>query len=83
MPFSSGSLALSEVCVTLVTRSVRLARMQALAEEVFGDAEKADKWLRQGLGVLNGQTPLEFVRTEAGCQSVDEILGKIDWGAAA
>ena len=30
-------------------RSVRLAKVQALAEEVFGDAEEANKWLRQGL----------------------------------
>jgi len=83
MAFSSVSLELSEVRVTLEGRSVRLARVQALAEEVFGDAEKADKWLRQGLGVLNGQTPLEFARTEAGGQSVEEIPGKIDWGASA
>ena len=83
MAFSSVSLELSEVRVTLEGRSVRLARVQALAEEVFGDAEKAEKWLRQGLGVLNGQTPLEIARSETGRQSVEEILGKIDWGAAA
>ena len=83
MAFSSVSFTFSEVRVTLEGRSVRLARMQALAEEVFGDAEKAEKWLRQGLGVLNGRTPLEFARSGAGGQSVEEILGKIDWGAAA
>ena len=64
-------------------RLVRLARVQALAEDVFGDAEKANKWLRQGLGMLNGQAPLELARTEAGVRVVEQILGKIDWGAAA
>jgi putative toxin-antitoxin system antitoxin component (TIGR02293 family) len=64
-------------------RLVRLARVQALAEDVFGDAEKANKWLRQGLGMLNGQAPLELARTEAGIRVVEQILGKIDWGAAA
>lgn len=64
-------------------RLVRLARVQALAEEVFGDAERANKWLRQGLGVLDGQAPLELARTEAGVRVVEQILGKIDWGAAA
>ena len=64
-------------------RLVRLARVQALAEDVFADTAKADKWLRQGLGVLNGQTPLELARTEAGIRVVEQILGKIDWGAAA
>jgi putative toxin-antitoxin system antitoxin component (TIGR02293 family) len=63
-------------------RLVRLARVQALAEEVFGDAERANKWLRQGLGVLDGQAPLELARTEAGVRVVEQILGKIDWGAA-
>jgi putative toxin-antitoxin system antitoxin component (TIGR02293 family) len=64
-------------------RLVRLARVQALAEEVFGDAERANEWLRQGLGVLDGQAPLELARTEAGVRVVEQILGKIDWGAAA
>jgi putative toxin-antitoxin system antitoxin component (TIGR02293 family) len=64
-------------------RLVRLARVQALAEDVFGDTGKANQWLRQRLGVLNGQTPLELARTEAGVRLIEQILGKIDWGAAA
>jgi putative toxin-antitoxin system antitoxin component (TIGR02293 family) len=64
-------------------RLVRLARVQALAEDVFGDSGKANQWLRQGLGVLNGQAPLELARTEAGVRVIEQILGKIDWGAAA
>ena len=64
-------------------RLVRLARVQALAEDVFGDTGKANQWLRQGLGVLNGQTPLELARIEAGIRLIEQILGKIDWGAAA
>jgi putative toxin-antitoxin system antitoxin component (TIGR02293 family) len=64
-------------------RLVRLARVQALAEDVFGDAEKAGRWLRQGLGILNRQAPLELARTEAGMRVVEQILGRIDWGAAA
>jgi putative toxin-antitoxin system antitoxin component (TIGR02293 family) len=64
-------------------RLVRLARLQALAEDVFGDAEKAGRWLRQGLGILSGQAPLELARTEAGIRVVEQILGRIDWGAAA
>ena len=64
-------------------RLVRLARVQSLAEDVFGDAAKANKWLRQGLGTLGGQAPLEFARTEAGIRVVEQVLGKIDWGAPA
>ena len=64
-------------------RLVRLARIQALAEDVFDNPEKANRWLREALGVLDGRTPLELVRTEAGARIVEEILGKIAWGAAA
>src|SRR5689334_3767484 len=35
-------------------RLVRLTRIQSLAEDVFGNAEKANRWLRQELGVLGG-----------------------------
>jgi len=64
-------------------RLVRLTRIQALAEEVFGDAEKANRWLRENLGVLNGKPPLDVAQTEAGARVIEQILAKIDWGAAA
>jgi putative toxin-antitoxin system antitoxin component (TIGR02293 family) len=64
-------------------RLVRLARIQALAEDVFDDAEKANNWLRQNLGVIGGQAPLDLARTEAGARVVEQVLGKLDWGAAA
>lgn len=64
-------------------RLVRLTRIQALAEDVFGELDKANRWLRQGLGVLGGKSPLEVARSEAGSRVVEQILGKIDWGAAA
>jgi putative toxin-antitoxin system antitoxin component (TIGR02293 family) len=64
-------------------RVVRLARIQALAEDVFGDAGKANRWLREGLGILDGKSPLELARTESGARLVEQLLAKIDWGAAA
>ncbi len=64
-------------------RVVRLTRIQALAEDVFGDVRKANRWLRQGLGVLDGKSPLELVRTDSGARLIEQILAKIDWGAAA
>src|ERR1019366_10093385 len=33
-------------------RVVRLTRIQALTEDVFGDAEKANRWLREKLAIL-------------------------------
>jgi|SRR5690349_14683101 putative toxin-antitoxin system antitoxin component (TIGR02293 family) len=64
-------------------RLVRLARTQALAEDVFGNREKANKWLRESLAILDGRSPLEMARTETGARIIEQILGKIAWGAAA
>lgn len=64
-------------------RVVRLTRLQALAEDVFGNPEKANLWLRQGLDILDGKSPLEVARSEFGARLIEQILAKIDWGAAA
>lgn len=64
-------------------RVVRMTRIQSLAEDVFGDTANANKWLRQPLGVLGGKPPLDVARTDAGARVVEQILAKIDWGAAA
>jgi putative toxin-antitoxin system antitoxin component (TIGR02293 family) len=64
-------------------RLVRLTRIQAMAEDVFGNAEKANGWLREGLGILDGRAPLDVARTDSGARVVEQILAKIDWGAAA
>jgi putative toxin-antitoxin system antitoxin component (TIGR02293 family) len=64
-------------------RLVRLARIQALAEDVFGNPANANRWLREGLGILGGKPPLEVARTDAGARVIEQILAKIDWGAAA
>lgn len=64
-------------------RAVRLARLQASAEDVFGDAEKANSWLREHLNVLGDKTPLEVAQTESGARLIEQVLAKIDWGAAA
>ena len=64
-------------------RAVRLARIQALAEQTFGDAGKANLWLRKELAELGGETPLSVAQTEAGVRVIETILGKIAWGAAA
>jgi putative toxin-antitoxin system antitoxin component (TIGR02293 family) len=63
--------------------SAKLLRIQTIAEETFGNANKARKWLRRPLAELNGETPLDLAQTEAGARVVESILAKIAWGAAA
>ena len=64
-------------------RAVRLLRIQTLAEETFGDHDKANLWLRRPLTELGSESPLVVAQTEAGARVIETILGKIAWGAAA
>ena len=64
-------------------RAVRLLRVQSIAEEAFGSAEKANIWLRRKLSELGGETPLDVMQTDAGARVIETILAKIAWGAAA
>jgi putative toxin-antitoxin system antitoxin component (TIGR02293 family) len=62
---------------------VRLVRVQTIAEETFGDKDKAKVWLRKPLAALCGEAPLEIAQTESGARVIETLLGKIAWGAAA
>jgi putative toxin-antitoxin system antitoxin component (TIGR02293 family) len=64
-------------------RAVRLARIIALAERVFGDPPRAWHWLRAAKRRFDGRTPLRFTATEAGGRLVEELLYSIDEGMAA
>jgi putative toxin-antitoxin system antitoxin component (TIGR02293 family) len=64
-------------------RAVRLLRVQTVAEETFGDKEKANAWLRRPLAELRREAPLDMAQTEAGARVIETILAKIAWGAAA
>jgi putative toxin-antitoxin system antitoxin component (TIGR02293 family) len=64
-------------------KAVRLVRVQTIAEETFGDHDKARVWLRKPLAALGGEAPLEIAQTESGARVIETLLGKIAWGAAA
>lgn len=64
-------------------RAVRLARIAALAEHVFGDSKRAWHWLRAGKRHFQGRSPLQLMVTEAGARLVEELLYRIDEGMAA
>jgi len=59
--------------------AVRRQRLQALAEETFGSAEKANAWLQHPLAGLRGQSPLGMAETDADLRRIVTILGKIAW----
>jgi len=64
-------------------RAVRLARLAALNERVFGDREAGMHWLRSPKKRFHGRTPMAMMETEAGSRLVEEALHQIDEGMAA
>ncbi len=58
----------------------RLVRIQALAEVVFGDTERARAWLRSPKERLAGATPLAFAADTLGFEAVQAWLHEIDQG---
>jgi putative toxin-antitoxin system antitoxin component (TIGR02293 family) len=64
-------------------RAVRLARIAALGEQVFGNSERAWRWLRTTKRQFRGRSPLQLAATEAGARLVEELLYRIDEGMAA
>ncbi len=61
-------------------RVVRLARVLALANQVFANREKALRWLRLPSGRLSGRTPMSMLMTETGARLVESFLQQIDEG---
>ena len=59
---------------------VRLARIQAIADDVFGRRDEAHAWLREPNGALGGQPPLTLLDTEEGGRLVEAVLGRIAHG---
>lgn len=61
-------------------RTMRLARIMAQATETFDSKDKAALWLKTPNRVMEDQTPLELLDTDAGVRWVETILGRIAWG---
>ncbi len=61
-------------------RTVRLARVVAMATETFGTPEKASTWLKSPNRAIEGSIPIELLDTDAGTRTVETILGRIEWG---
>jgi len=61
-------------------RTMRLARVFALAADTFGTSDKAALWLRTANNVMEGQEPLQLLDTDAGARWVETVLGRIAWG---
>jgi putative toxin-antitoxin system antitoxin component (TIGR02293 family) len=64
-------------------RAVRVASITSLAEDTFGDKEKADVWLRRPTTALGGERPIDLIDNEVGGRLVEQLLNRIAYGIAA
>ena len=64
-------------------RVARVARIVAMAEETFGNREKATRWLHKSTRGFGGQTPVDLMDTEEGARVVEDRLFRIAHGLAA
>ena len=64
-------------------KAMRLERIASQAARVFGNADKANRWLRKPKRQLSGETPLAFLGSEAGARAVEDMLLRIEHGILA
>jgi putative toxin-antitoxin system antitoxin component (TIGR02293 family) len=61
-------------------RTLRMARVVALAREILGADDKASRWMVAPNRALGGQRPFDQLDTELGVRSVEEVLQRIAYG---
>jgi putative toxin-antitoxin system antitoxin component (TIGR02293 family) len=57
-----------------------VARIVHYAEEVFGDHDFAERWLRKPNPALHDRAPADVARTEIGARRVEAILSRFEHG---
>ena len=63
-----------------LAHSARLARVTRAAIETFGDAERADGWLRRPNRALSGDVPMDLLDNDDGARRVELVLGRLAHG---
>ena len=64
-------------------RLARVARLYELSVKIFGDPEKARRWLTKPKIIFEERSPLSMMHTEVGGNCVEEMLYQIDEGVFA
>lgn len=72
-----------KLSVSASDRLFRLARLLSLATEVLESRKAVKNWLSSPQPGLGGKKPLDLMLTEAGCQEVEALLGRIEYGVLA
>jgi putative toxin-antitoxin system antitoxin component (TIGR02293 family) len=64
-------------------RTERLARVVAIAEEVWQDREQARRFLTTPHPEIGGKTPVDAALTELGARQAEEVMARIVYGLPA
>lgn len=72
-----------ELTADELDRVYRITRVAQLAENIFGNHEKAFHWLREPNGKFGGETPISYLKTERGGRLVEDLLLQVDYGVVA
>lgn len=64
-------------------RLARVARIFAIAEELFGSKEAVERWLTTPNVSLDGVKPIDELSTELGAREVEDMIGRIADGIFA
>ncbi|MER8406593.1 MbcA/ParS/Xre antitoxin family protein [Mesorhizobium sp. M0185] len=67
--------------ITESERALRL-RISTMADRVFGNYERAQRWLRKRSRVLN-EAPINLLQSETGAMLVEEEPNRIAYGIVA
>lgn len=64
----------------LASATWRCAEVLALAVHIMGSAEAVQRWLIRPAAGLDGQRPLDMLRTVPGAEVVAEFLMRLEYG---
>jgi putative toxin-antitoxin system antitoxin component (TIGR02293 family) len=64
-------------------RTERLARVVAIAEDVWQDRDQARRFLTTPHPEMGGKTPVEAALTELGARQAEEVMARITYGLPA
>lgn len=64
-------------------RVERLARLMALAEQVWENEDDARAFMHEPHPMLDGRAPLEMAATELGARRAEQLLGRLEYSLPA
>jgi putative toxin-antitoxin system antitoxin component (TIGR02293 family) len=61
-------------------RAWKFAEILGKATRLFGSQEEAEAWLERPATALNQQRPIDLLSTPAGVESLEQLLGRLEYG---